>query len=129
MIEYRNPPNVAPPDGHFSQAVVAPASGKLIFISGQVPRNAKGDTVGAGDMGAQAEQVFKNLHDILKAHHATFANVVKATLFSTDFSQAEAVARVRGKYYGNAKPASTWVEVSALGDPEWMLEVELIAMV
>jgi 2-iminobutanoate/2-iminopropanoate deaminase len=129
MIEYSNPSTVAAPDGHFTQAVLAPANARMLFISGQVPRNVAGETVGVGDIDAQTEQVFKNLHEILKAHCATFSNVVKATLFITDFSRADGVARIRERYYGSAKPASTWVEVSALGDPEWMLEVELIAVV
>ncbi len=128
MIEYSNPTTIAAPDGHFTQAVIAPANARMMFISGQVPRDLDGETVGVGDINAQAEQVFKNLHEILKSHGATFASVVKVTLFITDFSLADGVAAIREKYYGAAKPASSWVEVSALGDPDWMLEVELIAV-
>ena len=128
-IQYSNPATVAPPDGHFSQAVSVAASGRMLFISGQVPRAPDGSTVGVGDIAKQAEQVFENLRAILAAHGATFDHAVKVTLFTTDFSQAGEVAAVRERFYGNAKPASSWVEVRALGDPDWMLEVELIAAI
>ncbi len=124
-----NPNNVAAPDGQFSQCAIVPAGMTLLFISGQVPRNTEGDTVGIGDMAAQSEQVFQNLQLILQAHGATFANAVKATIFVTDMKRAGEVTAARAKFYGNAVPASTFVEVSALGDPDWLLEVEMVAAV
>jgi reactive intermediate/imine deaminase len=128
-IRRSNPQTVAPPDGQFSQAVLVSSNTTLIFISGQVPRNENGETAGVGDMTAQAEQVFKNLQAILKTHGSSFAAAVKATIFVTDMTRACEVTAVRAKYYGDAAPASTFVEVSALGDPNWMLEVELIAAI
>jgi 2-iminobutanoate/2-iminopropanoate deaminase len=124
-----NPDSVATPDGHFSQATLVQASTQLLFISGQVPRNIRGDKVGIGDATAQAEQVFANLRAILAGHGATFANAVKATIFTTDAANSEAIAAVRKRFYGEAQPASTWVIVNALGDPDWLLEVELIAAI
>ena len=124
-----NPSNVAAPDGQFSQCAVVTAGAKLLFISGQVPRNRDGDTVGIGDMTAQAEQVFANLLAILDAHGAKFSDAVKATIFVTDIGRASEVVAVRSRYYGAAAPASTFVAVSALGDPDWLLEVELVAAV
>jgi enamine deaminase RidA (YjgF/YER057c/UK114 family) len=126
-LQISNPKTVAPPDGQFSQAVVVSAGTNMLFISGQVPRNINGDTVGVGDMTAQAEQVFHSLQEILIAHNSTFARAIKATIFVTDMTRAHEVTAVRAKYYGDAAPASTFVEVSALGDPRWLLEVELIA--
>jgi 2-iminobutanoate/2-iminopropanoate deaminase len=126
-IQISNPKTVAPPDGQFSQAVVVSAGTKMLFISGQVPRNLAGNTVGVDNMTAQAEQVFHSLQEILKAHGTTFANAIKATIFVTDMTRAHEVTAVRAKYYGDAAPASTFVEVSALGDPNWLLEVELVA--
>jgi 2-iminobutanoate/2-iminopropanoate deaminase len=128
-IQLSNPSTVAPPDGQFSQCVVVQAGTSLLFISGQVPRSLAGDTVGAGDMTAQAEQVFANLQAILNAHGSSFAKAIKATIFVTDISRADEVVKVRSRFYGDAAPASTFVAVTALGDPNWMLEVELIAAV
>jgi 2-iminobutanoate/2-iminopropanoate deaminase len=128
-IKFNNPDTVAQPDGQFSQCVEVSAGTPLLFISGQVPRNLAGDTVGAGDMTIQAEQVFASLQAILSAHGTSFDKAIKATIFVTDISRAGEVVAVRSRYYGNASPASTFVAVSALGDPDWLLEVELIAAV
>ncbi len=122
-----NPPSVAQPDGQFSQVVEVSAGTPLLFISGQVPRDANGDTVGEGSMAQQAEQVFRNLDAILKSNGTHFGNAIKATIFVTDMTLASDVVAARARFYGAAAPASTFVEVSALGDPRWMLEVELIA--
>jgi 2-iminobutanoate/2-iminopropanoate deaminase len=122
-----NPASVAAPDGQFSQAAVVEAGSRLIYISGQVPRALDGSTVGAGDMTAQAEQVFENLRAILGEYGADFDRVVKATIFVTDIDRAGEVTAVRSRFYGSAAPASTFVAVSALGDPDWMLEIEMIA--
>jgi 2-iminobutanoate/2-iminopropanoate deaminase len=126
-ISYSNPPTVAAPDGHFAQAVFVPTGTSLLFISGQVPRALDGRTVGKGSAQIQAEQVFASLADILAAHSASFADVVKATIFLTDFAHAEVVSTVRQRYYGDATPASTMVQVVRLGDPDWLLEVEMLA--
>jgi 2-iminobutanoate/2-iminopropanoate deaminase len=125
-IQFSNPKTVALPDGQFSQCVVVSAGTPLLFISGQVPRNVNGDTVGVGDMRIQAEQVFASLQAILHEHGSSFEKAIKATIFVTDITRAAEVVAVRSKYYGNASPASTFVAVSALGDPDWLLEVELI---
>jgi 2-iminobutanoate/2-iminopropanoate deaminase len=126
-ISISNPSSVAAPDGHFSQAVVVKAGTGLLFISGQVPRDMSGETVGVGNMRVQAEQVFANLGAILIAHGSDFSKAIKATIFVTDMTLAAEVTAVRKKFYGSAVPASTFVEVSALGDERWLLEVELIA--
>jgi enamine deaminase RidA (YjgF/YER057c/UK114 family) len=128
-VTFSNPDTVAKPDGDFSQAAIVEAGSKLIHISGQVPRAANGKTVAAGNITAQAEQVFENLRLILEAHGSTFADAVKATIFVTDMTRAGEVAAVRQRFYGDARPASTFVGVSALGDPDWLLEIQLIAEV
>jgi 2-iminobutanoate/2-iminopropanoate deaminase len=128
-FQTNNPPTVASPDGQFSQCAVVESGTRLLFISGQVPRNSSGETVGIGNMSAQAEQVFQNIHLILQSYNATFANTIKATIFVTDMQRADEVTNVRAKFYGDAAPASTFVGISALGNPDWLLEVELIAEV
>jgi 2-iminobutanoate/2-iminopropanoate deaminase len=124
-----NPAAVAAPDGHFSQCVVVSAGTSMIFISGQVPRDKEGKTVGQGNITQQAEQVFESIQAILQAHGASFRNVFKATLFTTRMDLAHEVVEVRKRFYGASKPASTFVGVTALNDPDWWLEVEVIATV
>jgi 2-iminobutanoate/2-iminopropanoate deaminase len=80
-------------------------------------------------MRLQAQQVFANLEAILAAHGSDFSKAIKATIFVTDMKLASEVTAIRKQFYGAAMPASTFVEVSALGDERWMLEVELIAAI
>lgn len=128
-IQLSNPSGVFAPPANYSQSARVPGGSDLLIISGQGPQNAQGETVGQGDMTAQAEQVFHNLQTILAAHGASFAQVVKASIYLTDISQLAAFNRVRASYYGDHKPTSTLVAVTALVDPEWLLEVEMIALV
>jgi reactive intermediate/imine deaminase len=102
---------------------------KTIYISGQIAFDKAGTLVGAGDMKAQAEQVFANLEAALKAAGATFSDVVKMNTYVTDMAKAPAVREVRARYFGEVTPASTLVQVVALARPELMLEIEVIAVV
>jgi 2-iminobutanoate/2-iminopropanoate deaminase len=112
-----NPHALAAPDGHFSQCAVVESKVKMLYVSGQVPRDSAGKTVGVGNMSAQAEQVFQNLQAALAAHGATFEHVVKATLFVTRMDLAHEVVAVRRRYYGASKPASTFVGGPHLTSP------------
>jgi 2-iminobutanoate/2-iminopropanoate deaminase len=127
-IKRTNPPTLSKPTGY---AHVVEVSGpvKTIYIAGQIAFDRDGNVVGGGDMKAQAEQVFANLQEALKAAGATFADVVKMNTYITDMSKAPAVREVRGRYFGETVPASTFVQVAALARPELMLEVEVIAAV
>ena len=128
-VKMSNPKGVSLPAGQYSHAAHVTFNSNLLFISGQGPQNERGETVGAGNMTSQAEQVFQNLQTILEAHKSSFAKAIKATIYITDMSLLGEFNAVRAKYYGESKPASALVEVSALVDPDWMLEVELIALV
>jgi enamine deaminase RidA (YjgF/YER057c/UK114 family) len=126
-LRFSNPTTMASPDGHFSQcAVLRPAAG-VLCISGQVPRGPDGQTVGAGDMARQAEQVFENLRLALAAEGCDFADVFKVNLYVTRMDLADQVVQVRRRFYGQHRPTSTFVGVTALGDPDWWLEVEVMA--
>ncbi|MBT7073121.1 MAG: RidA family protein [Anaerolineae bacterium] len=127
-VKLSNPKGVPMPGGQYSQAAQVSFNTDLLFISGQGPQNMAGETVGIGNMTAQAEQVFKNLQAILEAHNSSFAKAIKATIYITDMSLLAEFNAIRAKYYGAAKPASALVEVSALVGPDWMLEVEMIAL-
>jgi 2-iminobutanoate/2-iminopropanoate deaminase len=124
-----NPTTVAAPDGHFSQSTIVQENTKLLFVSGQVPRNLQGHSVGAGNMTAQAEQVFLNIQNVLAAHGVDFAWVVKVTIFVTRIDLVDELMKVRSQFYGPHKPASTLVGVAALGNPDWWLEVEVVAAI
>lgn len=123
-------PQGLPPSAGFSHvAEVSP--GRLLYISGQVPRNAAGDLVGAGDFRAQLEQVFANLGVALRGAGASFADVIKLNYYcvaSIEPAQQRAVVEVRDRYVNTkAPPASTFVFVSRLVRPEWLVEIEAVA--
>lgn len=124
-LERMNPSGVAQPSGPFVNVVRA---GTLVFVSGHVAVGSEGQVVGVDDPEAQAVQVLESLGASLRAAGAGFADVAKVTVYLTDMAHREAVARVRERYFGDAKPASTLVEVSALVHPDLLLEIEAIAV-
>lgn len=117
---------MAEPISHYTDAVRA---GGLLFVSGIVPVDADGKLVGAGDVVEQARQVFRNLDLVLRAGGCTFADVAKVTLFLLDVNDRAAINPVRQEFFGDARPASTLVEVSALAVPGALLEIEAVAAI
>jgi 2-iminobutanoate/2-iminopropanoate deaminase len=116
---------LAEPISHYTDAVRA---GDLLFVSGCVPVDGHGDLV-PGDIVAQTRQVFANIGVVLAAAGASFADVVKVTVFLLDVDDRVAVNGVRREVFGSARPASTLVEVSRLAVPGARIEVEAVALV
>jgi Putative translation initiation inhibitor, yjgF family len=119
-------PGQSEPISHYTDAVRA---GELLFVSGCVPVDGEGRLVGGDDVVAQARQVFANVGGILEAGGATFADVVKVTVYVTDIADRTRINPVRQEVFGETRPASTLVEVSALAIPGAKLEVEAVALV
>lgn len=116
-------PGLSTPPG-YSHAMRA---GGLLFVSGQVPFDAGGAVVGAGDMLAQAVQTFQNLGTVLEAAGATFADVAKLTYFVRDVSRVAEVRAARDRFVDLANPpASSLVEVSGLIHPDLLIEIEAV---
>lgn len=113
----------------FSQAVRA-SGRQTIYVSGQVALDIHGNVVGHGDMRAQAQQALSNLKAILLAGGAHIADVVKLTVYVTDMSRFAEVQDVRATFWaGLPLPASTALEVKQLIRPEFMVEIEAVAVV
>jgi reactive intermediate/imine deaminase len=117
---------LAEPISHYTDAVLA---GGLLFVSGMVAVDARGQLVGGGDVVAQARQVFENLGAALAAGGCSFADVVKVTVFLTDVDERPLVNTVRQEVFGAVRPASTLVEVPRLAVPGARVEVECVAQV
>ena len=128
QVKRVNPPALSAPTG-YTHIVEVTGPNRTIYISGQIAYDKDGKLIGAGDMKAQAEQVFKNLQTALTAAGATFADVVKMNSYITDMSKVQAVRDVRAQYFKGATPASTFVQVAGLVRPELLLEIEVIAVV
>jgi 2-iminobutanoate/2-iminopropanoate deaminase len=117
---------LAEPISHFTDAVRA---GNLLFVSGFVPVDGEGRLVGRDDVVAQVRQVFANLGAVLAAAGATFADVVKVTVYLTDIADRARINPVRQEIFGDTRPASTLVEVSALVVPGAKVEIDAVALV
>jgi len=108
--------------------VVAVEGRRIIFVAGQLARDRDGNIVGKGDMRGQIRQVGENLRTALAAAGATLNDLVKTTTFVTDIDEFFRHADVRMEYFGPALPISTTVEVRRLAHPDFLVEVEAIAM-
>jgi enamine deaminase RidA (YjgF/YER057c/UK114 family) len=120
-----NPPGLSTPTT-YSHIV---RDGKTLYIAGQVGADAQGKVVGTG-MVEQLEQVLKNLQTALKSQGADFSHVAKINIYVTDVEafRAPDAAKVRAKYFGANRPASTLVGVTRLASPEYKVEIEAVAV-
>ncbi len=121
-IERKDYPGLPQPAGAFHHSV---RWGNFLFIAGST---ARGTPAEKGDIAAQTEVILQKFQTILEANGAILANVVKVTSFVTDLREAPASGDVRRKYFEGAFPASTQVQVAALGTPDIKIEIEAIAV-
>ena len=111
-----------PPISHYCDAV---RWGDLLFVSGVAPVDAKGKVV-SDDPAAQTRQIFQNMKAILDAAGASFADVLKVTVYLTDVEDRKKINPVRQEFFGAARPASTLIGVKALAIPEMKVEIEAV---
>jgi reactive intermediate/imine deaminase len=111
------------PISHYADAVLA---GGTLYISGIVPVDEHGAVVGE-DVTVQARQVFRLMGRVLEAAGGTPADVAKVTVYLLDIDDRPRINPVREAFFGDARPASTLVEVSRLAVPGARLEIEAIA--
>jgi 2-iminobutanoate/2-iminopropanoate deaminase len=119
-------PGQPEPISHYTDAVRV---GDLVFVSGCVPVDSNGRLVGEDDVVAQARQTLENVGAVLAAGGCSFADVAKVTIFLTDVDDRPLINPVRQEFFGDARPASTLVEVSRLAIPGAKIEVEAVAVV
>jgi enamine deaminase RidA (YjgF/YER057c/UK114 family) len=115
-------------DNDLCQVVVA--KGRTVFVRGQVGQDL--DTavnIGLGDAAAQAEQAMRNVKQLLSEAGGTLEHVCKLTIYLTDPRFREAVYRVVGRWLKGVFPVSTGVVVAGLARPEWLVEIDVIAMI
>ena len=114
--------------GPYAQAVVASA-GTLVFCSGQIPLDPKtGEMVGAGDVRLQTERVLENLGAVLAAAGASFASVVKTTIYLADLQDFGNVNEIYARTFGQALPARATVQAAGLPRGA-LVEIDAIATV
>ena len=103
--------------------------GRLVYISGQVAWDASGNIVGKGDVGAQARQTFRNLRQVLQAAGGDLGSLMKMTTYITRIEDRPAVAEARGEVFDGEVPASTLIVVKSLFHPDFLVEIEGVAVV
>ncbi len=112
-------------DNDLCQAVVA---GRMIYLRGQVAQDLDTSaSVGIGDPAAQAEQVMKNIDQLLRECGASLEHICKVTVYVTDIRYRQTVYQVLGRWMKGVFPVFTGLVVVALARPEWVVEVDLIA--
>jgi 2-iminobutanoate/2-iminopropanoate deaminase len=129
-VRLHNPPTLSKPNGYSHIAEVV--SGKTVYIAGQVALDKDGRLVGKDDFGGQVRQVYSNLNEALKSAGCSFADVVKLNYYCVDRvdrSQITMVRETRDQFVDTqAPPVSTFVFVRDLVNPEWLIEIEAVAV-
>lgn len=124
-MKTHNPDSVPAPIAPYSHGVEIPASGRLLYISGEVGVARDGSV--PADITGQAELVWKHILAVLAAAGMGVENLVKLNHYLTKPENIPAYGAVRTRYLGAARPASTMVVVARLLDPSWLVEVEAVA--
>src|SRR5262245_9124689 len=126
-----NPDTLFPSLPHgFSQIVVATGE-RMVFISGQTAWDAQKRIVGGASLLEQSRQAFRNLQTAVEAAGGTLRDVVTLRIYIVDYrvETADGVASALREFFGQENPpASTWIGVSALADPDFRIEIEATAV-
>lgn len=116
-------PSVHPTTGYSHATRV----GNLLFIAGQIARDRDGRTVGEGDIAAQAEQVLANIKAIVEDAGCSMDDIVKLTTYTVDLKYRPAIAEARRRYFKEYFPPNTFLVISSLAEPVYLLEIEAVA--
>jgi 2-iminobutanoate/2-iminopropanoate deaminase len=116
------------PSGHFSQATVIEARGKLVFISGMTSRKADGTIAGVGDIEVQTKQVCENLKAAVEAAGGVMDDIVRVDVYVRNMEHFDQIHKVRREYFKAPAPASTMVEICKMTSPEYLIEINAIAV-
>lgn len=121
-----NPGSIAPPFRNiYSHGIEVPERSRVLWVSGQLGTKPDGSI--AADCAGQCEQVMENIKAILAEAGMSFADLVKINAYLVKAEDIAVFAPIRAKHLGNAKPAMTTVVVTALAQPQWLIEVEVVA--
>jgi enamine deaminase RidA (YjgF/YER057c/UK114 family) len=113
----------------YSQGIKVTGAHAILFIAGQVAYDDKGQPANRGDFGAQARDVLRMVKAQVEAGGGTMASIVKINTYLTDIRNRKELIPVREEFFGKKGPAATLVAVTALAHPDWLIEVEAIAVI
>jgi enamine deaminase RidA (YjgF/YER057c/UK114 family) len=112
----------------YSQGIKVGQAQTILFLSGQVAYTPEGGVACRGDFKGQARGAYQAIKALVEAQGGTLANIVKITTYVTDMAYRADLAPIRAEFHGPKGPASTLVEVSSLAHPDWLIEIEAIAV-
>jgi 2-iminobutanoate/2-iminopropanoate deaminase len=113
----------------YSQAVKVTGGETILYIAGQVAYDENGGAAHAGDFKAQALAALQAVKAQVEAGGGTMANIVKVNTYLTDIRHRADFAAIREQFFGKKMPAHTLVAVAALAQPEFLIEIEAIAVI
>ncbi len=113
----------------YSQAVKVTEGKAVLYLAGQVAYDKDGAPAHRGDFKAQAREAFRAIKALVEAQGGTLDNVVKINTYVTDIRYRVDLVPVREEFFGKKGPASTLISVPALAHPDWMIEIEAVAVV
>lgn len=116
------------PNGHFSQATTIEARGKLVFVSGMTARRPDGSIAGIGDVSEQTRQVCENVKAAVEAAGGSLADVVRVDVYVRNMEDFDKIHAVRREYFKPPLPASTMVEICKMTSPDYLIEINAIAV-
>jgi 2-iminobutanoate/2-iminopropanoate deaminase len=116
------------PNGHFSHATAIAAKGKLVFISGMTARHPDGSITGLGDVEAQTRQVCENLKAAVEEAGGTLDDICRVDVYVRNMEHFERIHKVRRDFFTGSPPASTMVEVNKFTSPDYLIEINAIAV-
>ena len=119
------PEALAAPAGHFSHGVITDG-GRTLYVAGQTPLDEDGNLVCPGDPEGQARQCYHNIQKVVEAAGGRMADTAKIQVFVTSLDYRAAVGKVRAEFFPNNPPVSTFLVISSLAEPDFLVEVEAI---
>jgi enamine deaminase RidA (YjgF/YER057c/UK114 family) len=117
------------PSGHFSHATLVEARGRMVFISGMTARRADGSIAGIGDIEAQTRQVCENLKAAVEEAGGILDDICRVDVYVRNMEHFDAIHKVRREYFTGVPPASTMVEITKMTSPEYLIEINAIAVI
>jgi len=121
-------PKLRQPSGVFSHATTIEAKGRLVFISGMTARRPDGGIAGVGDISEQTRQVCENIKAAVEAAGGSMDDICRVDVYVRNMEHFDAIHKVRGQYFKPPLPASTMVEVTKMTSPDYLIEINAIAV-
>ena len=116
------------PSGVFSHATTIEASGKIVFVSGMTARRPDGSIAGIGDITVQTRQVIENIKSALEEAGGTLDDVCRVDVYVRNMEHFDEIHAVRREYFKPPLPASTMVEITKMTSPDYLIEINAIAV-